>query len=93
MKTKINQNNRGVEVWKRKQFVEKLAALEHAQWMKWSKAVAQRVDAETRLRWRKFWVPYAELSEAAKEQDRIWARKIVKAIDRAGRRPEERKRK
>lgn len=60
--------------------MEKLAELEHEQWMEWSKAVAAEVSDERRKRWKKYWVPYSELSEKVKEQDRVWARKVIKAM-------------
>jgi hypothetical protein len=69
-------------ILKGRKLLEKLAALEHEQWMEWSKTTAKRVDAETRARWRRYWVPYAKLSEKVKDQDRIWARKILQAVSR-----------
>lgn len=63
--------------------IEKLAALEHEQWMCWSKNIAKtellrykRLD-----RWKKLWVPYKQLTEEEKEQDRIWARRVLKIIE------------
>jgi len=60
---------------------EALAALEHEQWMAWSRAVADEVSEERRQRWQEFWKPYEELPENAKEQDRIWARKVLEVLD------------
>jgi hypothetical protein len=60
------------------ELVEKLAELEHDQWIFWSKAVAKHVPDKVSQKWEYSWVPYAELSEDLKEQDRIWARKAVK---------------
>jgi len=59
---------------------EELAALEHEQWMEWSKSVAQEVSAKRRKRWEKYWVPYAELDESVKEWDREWARKVLEIL-------------
>ena len=70
--------------------IEKLAKLEHEQWMMWSKTLAKeiaeylnwlpedmRVELSARLtRWNSMWVPYDALTEKAKEQDRVWARKV-----------------
>jgi hypothetical protein len=53
-----------------------LAAIEHDQWIFWSKAVSNEVSPERRARWEKLWIPYAELTEEQKEQDREWARKV-----------------
>lgn len=61
--------------------VERVAEVEHIQWMEWSKSVADEVSAERRERWKKYWVPYAELPDDIKELDRIWARKALKAAD------------
>ena len=64
------------------QLLERLAELEHFQWMEWSKSVAAEVGAERRERWEAYWVPYAELPEELKEQDRKWARKVLAALGR-----------
>lgn len=60
--------------------IEKIAELEHQQWIAWSKAVADEVSEERRARWQKYWIPYAELSEDVKEHDRKWARRILEVI-------------
>lgn len=62
--------------------LEALAALEHEQWMEWSKYVAENEDiSQVRLaRWQKLWKPYADLTEEEKEQDRVWARKVLGVI-------------
>lgn len=63
--------------------VEILAELEHEQWMEWSKnlvATEKRLSMNRIERWKKLWVPYAELTEEQKEQDRIYARKVLEAI-------------
>jgi hypothetical protein len=63
--------------------LEQLAELEHEQWLAWSKAVAGEVSAERRRRWEACWVPYAALPEGVKEQDRVWARKVLAALGKA----------
>ena len=62
--------------------VEVLAAVEHEQWMAWSKSLSLREDlsAERRARWEKLWVPYTQLPEADKESDRAWARIAIRAL-------------
>ena len=60
--------------------LERLAELEHEQWVAWSKAVADEVSAERRQRWEACWVPYAELPDDVKEQDRVWARKVLSML-------------
>ena len=57
--------------------IESLAEIEHEQWMHWSKAVAGDVSDATRNKWQRSWVAYAELTEEAKETDRVWARKVT----------------
>ncbi len=63
--------------------IEELAELEHKQWYDWSMSLAQDEPlSEVRLkRWEKLWKPYAELTEEEKEQDRIWARKVLNIIN------------
>jgi hypothetical protein len=62
--------------------LERVAALEHEQWMAWSKAVASEVSPERRARWEKYWVPYDQLPEDIKEIDREWARKVIREVKR-----------
>jgi hypothetical protein len=59
--------------------LERVAEVEHEQWMAWSKSVANEVSPERRKRWEAYWVPYKELPEEVKELDREWARKALKA--------------
>ena len=62
--------------------LESVAALEHEQWMAWSKSVAatETISADRLERWKKLWIPYEGLSEEMKEHDRKWARKAMKII-------------
>lgn len=62
--------------------LERLAELEHEQWMARSLSVAGEVCPERRQRWQACWVPYADLTEDVKELDRIWARKVLEALHR-----------
>jgi hypothetical protein len=64
----------------REDLLERLAELEHEQWVAWSQAVAGEVAPERRRRWEAYWVPYAELPEEVKEQDRAWARKVLELL-------------
>lgn len=59
---------------------ERLAEIEHEQWVSWSQAVARDVAGERRLRWEPLWIPYSELTEEQKDQDRKWADKAIAAI-------------
>ncbi|MFV9676121.1 MAG: hypothetical protein ACNYVW_00460 [Methanosarcinales archaeon] len=62
--------------------LERLAALEHEQWTVWSKNIMQteHISLDRRIRWDQLWRPYAELTEKEKEQDRVWARKVIAII-------------
>ena len=64
------------------ELIEALAEIEHEQWMHWSQAVAGDVSDATRNKWQRSWVAYAELSEEAKEADRVWARKVTTLLRR-----------
>ncbi|MGB9660687.1 MAG: RyR domain-containing protein [Moorellaceae bacterium] len=63
--------------------LERLAELEHEQWMAWAKRIMETepISEERRQRWQRYMVPYAELPEEVKEQDREWARKVLKVIE------------
>ena len=60
--------------------IERLARVEHEQWMTWSRSVAAEVGPERRLVWQKNWVPYDALSEKEKDLDREWARRALAAL-------------
>jgi hypothetical protein len=65
-------------------YLEQLASLEHDQWMEWAKALLKSepgISKERKERWEKLFVPYSELTEESKEQDRIYARKILEIIN------------
>lgn len=80
LKKEMQKAREAYEKRRRERMIEKLAALEHEQWMKWSMAVADEVSPERRKRWETLWVPYEELSEEEKEKDREWARKVLEAV-------------
>lgn len=68
---------------KKNELIEKLAELEHKQWIHFSKNIAQTekyISDERLKRWEKLWIPYHRLSERDKEQDRMWARKVLEII-------------
>lgn len=66
---------------------EKIAELEHDQWIAWSKNIAEteQITPARRERWEKLWLPYDTLTEEQKDQDREWADKVgsimVEVID------------
>lgn len=63
------------------EFKERLADLEHEQWMKWAGTVMPEVSSGRQARWQEYMVPYEELTEKVKDYDRKWADKILKLID------------
>jgi len=56
--------------------LERLAELEHDQWVFWTKAIAAKVPEELKEQWERYWIPYSELPEHVKDQDRAWARMV-----------------
>ena len=58
---------------------EKLAELEHEQWIVWSRSISmsEQLSANWLERWRKMWIPYSNLTEEQKDQDREWADKVL----------------
>ena len=67
--------------------LERLSAIEHEQWIEWSKNIAStepNISFERVERWSNLWIPYEQLSDEMKEHDRKWARKIIKALRQAG---------
>jgi hypothetical protein len=65
---------------------EKLAELEHDQWIAWSKNIAETetLNPERLKRWMELWRPYSELTEAEKDKDREWADAALTIIDKEG---------
>lgn len=64
--------------------LERLAELEHLQWVNWSKQIAktENISSSRLERWVKLWAtPYSELSEEDKEKDRELARKVLGIMD------------
>ena len=65
-------------------WIEKLAELEHQQWIEWSKPIADYINpayySKKLDQWRKCWIPYSKLTEEQKEQDRVWARKVLEIL-------------
>jgi len=63
--------------------LEKLAELEHIQWMNWTKNVLEneKISKTTIQRWKGYLIPYNELPEEIKELDRNYARKVLNIIN------------
>ena len=66
--------------------IEMLAHLEHNQWWEWSKDLSKKEKlSKARLdRWDRLWTFYKFLSEKSKEQDRVYARKIIDLLKEEG---------
>lgn len=62
--------------------LEELAALEHDQWVEWSKNLADSEPiSEPRLnRWEDYWCDYSELEEDVKEKDRELAKDVIEVL-------------
>jgi hypothetical protein len=74
-----------VVMMKNERLRERIADLEHEQWIEWSKELSIKEDLtkERVERWKKFWIPYEELSETVKEFDRKWADKTIMLLGEA----------
>jgi len=63
------------------ELLEELSALEHEQWVEWSKSVADDIKDDERLeRWKTLWVDYDELDDENMENDREYARKVLEIL-------------
>lgn len=71
------------------QLLEKLAELEHDQWIHYSKNLSKRIQQSSSIddlrnktvtRWKRKWRPYEDLSDKEKEKDRIWAYKVLELL-------------
>ncbi len=74
----------GLEDKSDEDLIEKLAALEHEQWICWAKDILKTEDIskERAERWKElFATPYDELDEEMKELDREWARKALAIVE------------
>ena len=63
------------------QILERLAGLEHQQFIAFTKSISDEVSKERLERWKKLWRPYRELPEAEKETARFYARKIFALLE------------
>ena len=59
---------------------ERLANLEHEQWMKWASAVMDEVGWLRQARWKADMIPYEDLPEKVKDHDRKWADEILDIV-------------
>lgn len=65
---------------------ERLAELEHEQWIAWSKDIArtEKINPRRLDHWEKLWRPYSELTETEKNLDREWADKAMNILEVVG---------
>jgi hypothetical protein len=64
--------------------IERLADLEHQQWMSWAKTLILEepgLAPERVARWRSSFIPYADLPEPLKDLDRTWARRVFALME------------
>ena len=66
------------------ELLEKLSALEHEQWMSWAKHILEneKISEETKKRWKADFLPYQNLSEEVKQQDRPFAQKSLELFEK-----------
>ena len=68
------------------ELLEKLAKLEHDQWAHWTRYMLANLTPKNIERWgQQVNTPYNMLTEAEKESDRMWARKMIMEILAHGR--------
>lgn len=72
------------------ELLDKLAELEHKQWMQWTRSVSRLIDEcddvpdelmKKRESWKLNWKRYDNLTEEEKDKDREWAKKIIEIIE------------
>ena len=84
-----NDNSKQVAE-RRAKLREKLADLEHRQWIYWTKKVMENTKTDSvegqfvleaiYKNWRKNHIPYSELTEEMKDYDREWADKVLELL-------------
>lgn len=64
---------------------ERLAELEHIQWATWAREImkSEKISPERAERWKRLAnARYKDLTETYKDHDRIWANKVLKAVEK-----------
>ncbi len=63
--------------------LEKLARLEHLQWIEWTKYMLSNLTTDNINRWKKqLETDYNDLSSKEKWSDKRWAKKVLELISR-----------
>lgn len=62
---------------------EKIAEVLHDIWMEWSKEIGplENISFDRYQRWVGLWVPYKELNNEMKEQDRQLAERVLQVLE------------
>ncbi len=69
---------------KNKDLLEKLAKLEHLQWVEWTKYMLNNLTDDNITRWKKqLETNYDNLPDDEKWSDRRWAKKVVELISKS----------
>ena len=84
--TKKEQLQSTLDEIKSPEFLEELASIEHEQWIEWATSLmsSEKLSSDRMIRWAILMVKYDSLTDGEKEQDRKYARLILKAIDKHG---------
>jgi len=70
---------------KRDALIETIAQVNHAQWLEWSRSVANEVSEERLEHWKDAWKPYDELDEVVKENRyAVWAHVLLRTLEEKG---------
>ena len=79
---KLEQANKVIDEIKSPEFLEKLASIEHEQWIEWATSLMEKekLSPERIKRWKSLLIDYPNLSSEFKEQDRKYARMVIKSI-------------
>ena len=64
------------------ELLERLAAIEHDQWIEWSQTIlnTESISKDRATRWNRWAISYQDLPEDVKELGRKWARKVLVAL-------------
>ena len=86
----IDTHQRCIETLSEKAFTERLAGIEHEQWVYWTSGLLNYMEKDGRLspvvhdifkrKWQDNWILYSDLDEETKEHDRKWAKFVQEAI-------------
>lgn len=61
--------------------LETVSEIFHEAWLDWASSVESEVSKERRKCWSKYWKPYDQLDEEAKDRDREYALRVIHALE------------